>query len=182
MRILKSVILMAVVGLLAACATQRQQVERVAFDEQEYSHLLVKGTGEIDGQAFLTTNAGDVKKAAGKVVLLSPAASQTEQWYRELCVAGKQFVGGVNSRDPRYQKFIKETVADADGKFSFHHLGAGAYYLTTSVYWKTYTPGPYFPSTQLNGAVLYKKVAVKDGDKLHVVLSARDVCPGWVSR
>ena len=144
----------------AACVAP---VERVAFPESEYASLPQSGSATVSGQAFLKTRGGDVKTAAGNDVLLNPVTSYSLQWYEQSYLGGKR----LTDPDPRQDHYIRKTIADGDGRFTFSDVPSGDYFLVALVVWEA--PTGYGLASQ--GGYVAKRITVRDGDKLQEVVT-----------
>ena len=163
--------LISVVGaglLLSACATVApspppQWPPYSEASEAEYVAYLKTGSGAIAGQAFLAQRNGGVVKGAGRVVTLDPATSIGNDWWSK---AGRLWVHrALVPPSPGFAKVRRTTIADADGKFKFQELPAGAYYVRTEVTWEI---GNYNPT---QGGLVGQLVEVWDGQLKEVVLN-----------
>ncbi|MYZ41395.1 carboxypeptidase-like regulatory domain-containing protein [Schauerella aestuarii] len=159
------------VASLAGCITPPKPVERRPFVEAEFTKYRTPGTSTIKGQAFLTTRGGQVRSAAGNEVTLVPNTSISDQWIMVSCNGGLP----LTPADLRYNEFVRRTVADADGRFSFAGLPAGSYVVTTAVMWSV-PVSAYSTSTQ--GGMLVDRVWIEEGKEANLVLSQRNLCQG----
>lgn len=131
----------------------------VEFDESEYVGTDRAGTATITGQAFLVFEAdGSVAHGAGATVHLNPVTSYSTEWYQKAVVTSS----AITDPDPRAAKYRREAIADADGRFVFHGVPAGEYYVTCPIAWSGYL---------WNYA--YAKVVVHEGEKIDVVVTSR---------
>ena len=159
--------------ILAICITcygcaplpTQQLVSRMPFPEQEYQALPTSGNAIVKGQAFLKTRGGDVKTAAGNAVILNPVTSYSKEWY------AKEYLGGVPLEPPdhRLWNYVKKQVADASGRFTFKSVPAGDYFVTTVVTWEA--PTGYGGGLQIQGGSVTRRITVKDGDELDVIVT-----------
>ncbi len=166
---------------LSACTPPQQRVyippmpprapdtPRVPFSEAEYNALKKSGTGGLTGQAFLRTQGGDVKTAAGSTVRVEPATTISDQRFEVSCKGGKALAG---DKDARVDQFVRETTADAEGRFKFNNLPPGAYYLTTTVMWSA--ASRYGLSPQ--GGYLMKRVEIENKKIAEVLMIEADRC------
>jgi len=160
----------AIVALSAAlyvgCVVPQQtKIQRQQhFIEQEYAPYRQKGTGRIVGQAFARTRGGDVKVAAGSLVVMNPVTSYSTEWFR-YWVSGKMPMLGAP--DPRILEFSRSTRADAGGNFEFSDLAEGEYYVCSSVFWEV--PSRY--GLDRTGDWLGSKVKVKNGEVTKAILA-----------
>lgn len=151
--------------LLAACAAGPEPIKRMAFPESEYKALSREGSGTVRGQAFLKTRGGDVKVAAGNEVLLNPVTSYSEEWYQKSYRPNLP----MEPADPRMDRYIKYTTADASGRFTFRNVPAGDYFVTTQVIWEA--PVGYRGAMLPQGGVITKRVTVDEGENVEVIIS-----------
>jgi hypothetical protein len=144
----------------------KKPIARPPFPVEEYAALPVKnsGTATITGQAFLRTVGGDVKTAAGQVVMLNPETSYSDFWYQKSYLSNQK----MEESDPRLLPYIYQTIADADGRFKFGNVPAGKYFLTTQVVWRVpMAYGVLVPT----GGWISRLVSVEDGKEIEVILT-----------
>lgn len=166
MRMKRILSLLIFMGLIS-CAPRVtvQPVERIPFPEAEYKKLASTGTAIVKGQAFLKTRGGDVKTAAGNEVILNPVTSYSNQWYEVGYLQGKP----MTEYDPRLNLYVRKQVADGDGRFTFKNVPAGDYYVTALVLWEA--PVGYHGSLVQQGGFISKKIAVKEGEEIEIILT-----------
>jgi len=145
----------------ASCAGQKP-IQRIPFPQSEYDALPKKGTAIVRGQAFLKTIGGDVKKAAGEMVLLNPVTSYSQQWFDVVYWRN----GSLTDQDPSYMQYVRTTVADAEGRFTFKEVPAGRYFLTTRIVWGVPTRG----GLAYQGGYVAKQITVVDGE-MEIILT-----------
>jgi len=154
---------------LASCATAPAPPPirwTVAPDSGEYQTYLDGGTASISGQVFLRTVGGDVKVGAGSPVTLDPATAYSHEWWHQ---AGKWWLRrAITPPDPIFAQARHTTTADAEGRFHFEDLAAGSYYLRSQVTWDA---GRYTYVDDTQGGLVWRQVALKDGEKVDVVLT-----------
>ncbi len=102
------------------------------FNPGEYSSYGKAGTGRISGQAFTKTRGGDVKFAAGNVVLLTPKTTTSRAWLEYAASSGFD----PDLLGPRVWRYTLKTIADGNGNFTFRKVGPGTYYVVTYVAWQ----------------------------------------------
>ncbi len=149
--------------VLGSCATLKPPAERIAFPEQEYASMPETGTATVRGQAFLKTRGGDVKTAAGEEVLLNPVTNYSRQWYDVSYLGGR----APTEPDPRYARYIRKTVADGEGRFTFSNVPAGQYYVVARVVWEA--PTGYGVAAQ--GGYVAKEISIEDGKTVDVIVT-----------
>ena len=69
---------------------------------------------------------------------------------------------------PEFSQARRATVADANGRFVFSQIPPGSYFLRSVVTWEAPSTG-YLPNIQ--GGLVFKEIAVKEGDKIDVILT-----------
>jgi len=148
--------LLAIVVVLTACATASSSQSRMPFPESEYQALAKTGTGIVKGRAFVETEGGVIKTAAGNEVILNPVTSYSMEWYEKAYLPGK----AMAEADPRLSKYIMAQIVDADGRFTFKNVPPGDYFVTTRIVWESSTGQG---SPQRRGGTISKRVTVKDG-------------------
>jgi len=146
---------LALSGCISPPQMPRRQVA-TPFKESDFKAFVGLGTSTIEGQAFLLTQGGDVKYAAGKKVSLLPVtAYTTEMW--EMAGAGV-----VPIKDYNVEQFFRSVISDGFGNFSFENIPAGEWYVECAHFWN-YIGG-------VTGRNLRSKVVVKPGEKLKIIL------------
>lgn|GEM_PF-1365376 len=101
-------------------------VQRVDFPEEEYRNLLKFGNSEVSGRVYIINNQTDEKIVKESLKLyLNPVTSYSRQWYEESYLNGNK----MTPPDRRLFNYLKYTVSDADGNFSFFGVPKGNYYL-----------------------------------------------------
>jgi len=119
-------------------------VQRPEFPVSEYANLPKPGTGSatVTGQVFMRTVGGDLKYGSGSVVTLNPVTSYSTQAYEIIgnfspdnsrvvsCPCPK-----LSEPDKRYDEFVQQIQADAEGRFEFINVPAGEYFVNSSVVW-----------------------------------------------
>ncbi len=147
--------------LFSACAMKPPTRTIVAkFDPAEMAGCDETGTGTITGQAFLRTMIGEVRYAAGEIVLLMPATAYTRELVSDTTTA-------PSNLDPRLKQYGPQTQADGEGKFEFTDLPPCTYIVITQVYWQV--PSGYSSFTQ--GGVVRKEVTAVDGKTVKAILT-----------
>lgn len=151
---------------LSACVTyQQSRLPRMDFPVHEYQRLTTSGTAIVNGQAFMKTRGGDVKLAAGNEVFLNPVTSYSTEWYEKSYLPN---IGMVRA-DSRILNYVTTTVADGEGRFTFKNVPAGEYFVTSNVNWEAATG--YQGALRQQGGVVTKRITVKDGEELDIVVT-----------
>jgi len=157
---MKALVALLVAGVIAGCAAPQQKTQRIPFPVAEYESLVTSGEQVVSGQAFLTTNGGDVKRAAGVEINLNPVTSYSDQFFEYHC-KGK---GALTKADSRYLKYIKTEIGDADGRFKFSNVAEGDYYLVTTIKWM-------LPNGNWSGGLVCRKVTVAANQENNFILT-----------
>lgn len=163
---MKRVLLAATIAAtLAGCAAPQQQVvQRPPFPEAEYATLEKEGTATVTGQVFLKTRGGDVKTGAGNVVYLNPATS-----YSKFIYDRRNQPVSFSPPDTRLLAYLRQTVADASGRFTFKNVPAGEYYVTGQVTWEA--PVGYQGSMVRQGGMIWKLISVQEGEAVEIMVT-----------
>jgi hypothetical protein len=161
---MKSIALVLIIIIVSGCAGTPVIQVNTPFAEDDYIPYTKDGTGNIKGQAFLKTQAGDVKYAAGNTIHLIPTTSYTKELMDKAIEKGGGF---TTNMDYRLNKYIKTTIADADGRFEFLKLPAGDYYIGCHIAWKYATRYGLMPT----GGNIIKQANIKEGESVKVILT-----------
>lgn len=154
---------------LAGCAAQQRgeivKLSRPDFPQAEYDKLAKTGTATVSGQVFLKTRGGDVKVGAGNPVILNPVTS-----YSRFAYENRLDRAGLTAPDARLYKYMRETIADASGKFTFKNVPDGDYYVAGTVKWEAVQGGAY-PHLATQGGVIWKPITIKNGESVEVMVT-----------
>ena len=161
-------------AILAAClgGCAKPDVD-VPFDPIEAAFIHKPGKARINGHAFFRAENGRVIFAAGEYVYLIPATAYSDARFaaffedRKYLKAMRLFL--TMESDPEYQKHMRNTKAESDGRFSFDHVAPGTYYVWTQATW--YADNSILPS----GGIIYEKVTVRGDEKeaVKVIVSGK---------
>jgi hypothetical protein len=136
------------------------------FDAAEYKLATEKGAGKITGQAFLRTQGGEVRTAAGQMVLLYPATKFTREisTFAEYDVTPAGFTAGTGSVfGDKLKPYTRSYQADAEGKFEFSEVPSGDYIVGTNVEWVV--------GYAKQGGFIFKEAHVGDGEAVRVIVT-----------
>lgn len=132
--------------------------------EKEYQRYEKAGTASISGQAFMRQRGGTVIKAAGNEVTLDPADTTiAKDWWGK--AGGSFYYQYSTPPSPAFRKHRLTVLADADGKFKFTNLPAGAYFVRTKVTWEV-------PAAGTQGGLVGQLVEAKEGKEINVILTS----------
>ena len=106
-----------------------KRMERVPFPISEYKALPRQGKGSIRGSIYVKNGNG--KKVFGKStrLYLNPVTSYSTQWYEESYISGYK----LQKEDGRLYNYLRITASDSEGKFAFHGVPSGHYYISGTV-------------------------------------------------
>lgn len=108
---------------------QENKVARIAFPAFEYNRLARTGKGTVKGSIYLKNAYGKQILGADTRLYLNPITSYSEQWYNQSYLAGYK----MTKADSRLFNYLKFTASDSNGKFAFHNVPSGRYYLIGTV-------------------------------------------------
>ncbi len=103
-----------------------------------------------------------MKLGAGNTVELIPSTPYTRERFGYALADFK-----VDPRHPDMNKYVRTTIADAQGNFEFTNIPAGDYVVACLIQWEL--PSSFIP--QYTGAQAIKFVTVKDGEEKKIVLT-----------
>ena len=105
-------------------------MDRIAFPIGEYNRLHKRGRSTVTGLVYLVNNYTGQKVMGEKVKLwLNPVTSYSQQWYEESYLGGYK----MSKNDSRLFNYMKYTMSNGSGKFSFFGVAPGNYYLVGTV-------------------------------------------------
>lgn len=151
---------------LAGCQTA--QISK-AFEPQAGGYVLKKGTGSIEGQAFLRRDYGRLVTAAGERVFLIPATGYAVERFSAMFGGDMRSYYGtpVEEPPPEYYRLRRETKVDMTGKFVFADVAPGRYIVATRIFWTE--PHSYLT----RGGAIYDIVEVKNDSVTKAVISGK---------
>lgn len=140
--------LTSLVFALVGCVTTAPVKQQHQFDQEALIKYDVKGTGRIIGEAFARTRGGDIKLAAGFPVYLMPATLYALERMK-IMAEGRE----PEPFDPRFERYVRKTIANAQGRFGFRNLAPGHYVVYCKIKWEAggYETGGYLLA-QVNAA------------------------------
>lgn len=164
-------LLVLLIGILSGCVAPRPAAPRlVPLNTEEYARYRGTGTAVIYGEAFLRTRGGNVKKGTGSKVFMNPVTTYSTEWFE------RQVIGGqlLEAADERARPYLRETIADSDGRFEFIDLPAGDYYLVSPIFWEvpqqnTFNPADVYMTD--TGGFAHTRVTVAPGERKRVVVT-----------
>jgi len=146
------------------------------FDQKEAHKLLEEGNNSIHGKAHIMQQDGSIVTCAGNPVKLIPATAYAQErisylygWevdkfipvYRDLTKIAKSVAFVPDA--PAYQEFLKVTVCNPQGYFSFSQLADGEFYVHTAVMLGN--------EESSKGLVMIQRVKVSGGETQEIALT-----------
>ena len=131
---ISSVIFGLALLLSAGCSTVVNQT--VTFAESDFQSYEARGTGLIQGHAFIRSDTGVKRGGAGIKISLVPLTAYTEE--RAMIMESGNEPGPM---DPRLNKYVRTTVGDWGGAYRFEGLPAGKYLLYCKIEWEAQYAG-----------------------------------------
>lgn len=122
-------VLFGVALVLSACSTIVNQ--SVPFSSADFSAFEAPGTAVISGHAFVRSDTGMKRGAAGIRVNLVPLTAYTEE-RAKIMESGKD----PAPADPGLEKYTRTTVGDWGGGYQFAGLPAGKYLIYCKIKWE----------------------------------------------
>jgi len=157
------------VGAVSCVPVSQTVTLKQPFDKAQAERLLRPGNNTIKVNAFMRQAGGGVVTCAGEDIDLVPATKMAEErvtalygsvngGYRPVGLGGLKF----ENEDPDYTNKWKTGICSSDGRAIFSKVADGDFYITTRVVWTVQYP---------QGGNLSKRISVKGGETLEVVLS-----------
>jgi hypothetical protein len=127
--VLGFLLLMAAVLPLVSCAEGPVVQRRVPFNEAEFKWTRGKGTGAVDGQAFIELKDKSVWYGRHSLIMLFPVNAYTTEFIT------RRYDNGENlaMADDRMAQYLCDEHADGEGAFSMRDLAPGEYYVGATV-------------------------------------------------
>jgi len=167
--------LKAVAGLalalgIAGCAAPQKPVQlTTSFNATEAQRLTQPGANIVSGSALIRQNGGGIVTCAGLSIMLIPHTAYAAERIRAIYGNTERGSNPIQRQlqfvpdDTRYLQITRQTVCDAQGKFTFNDVADGRFYLISVINWRV--------GNAVQGGSLMQAVSVKDGGSRDVVLS-----------
>lgn len=158
-----------IAGLVGGCVAANGGVINARFEPKAAEYALRKGSGRVDGQAFLRRDYGRLVTAAGERVFLIPATAYATERFERMFGGDRRSYFGAEVEPPpeEYYRFRRETKIDMSGRFTFEDLSPGRYIVATRVYWTE--PQSFFT----RGGAMYDVIDVKDDETTTAIISGK---------
>lgn len=142
----------------------------VPFTEEAFAPYKGDGPANLDGEAFLKTEKGEVRNCSGETVLLAPGTQYDINVLNRFAFSFEVALMWAKDAKP----YWRDSICDSQGKFNFQGVPEGSWFVITQVQWKAMGYG-----TQ--GGTVIQKVTLKPGQN-RVILSQKNMRPmpfGW---
>jgi hypothetical protein len=153
-------IIAALALALSACVTGEP---KIAFNPAEGAFINQHGTGKIEGWIFSRQSGGHVVTAAGNLITLIPVTKYSEYILGTLSEEDLHTGRALSKTPYENGEQSRITYAGDRGRFAFHRLSVGDYYIVGPVY----TQLPRFP----RGKGILARVSVSDNRTTRVVIN-----------
>lgn len=139
----------------------------IECEPEAWAPFDAAGTGTVEGQAFLRTRGGDVRVGAGSPVLLVPAVRCVYEWWASGGTIWAQ--RAALPFDAGFRAHLRNTTADAEGRFKFTGLPAGRYFARSQVVWEV--PDANAFTNDLQGGIVGGEFSVNEGATTTAILT-----------
>lgn len=156
--------------VLAGCASPAPKAVQLSsrFDAARAQELIRPGVNIVSGSALIRQKGGGVVTCAGLPVLLIPDTTYARERMTNLYGNAQRGFNPYHHAlkfipdDPAYTKSMKQTLCDAQGKFSFDDVADGSFFVASTIVWNVGGP---------QGGSVMQAVSVSGGEVKQVVLS-----------
>jgi hypothetical protein len=154
--------------VLTACAPMEIKKLNSYFDANQAAFINKTGKNTITGSALIRQQGGGTVTCAGVPVILIPVTAYSSERMTAIygnTNKGARFRGNIKfePESAEYQSYMKNTLCNAQGFFTFKNLADGEYFVTTKITWTI--------SDMPQGGVLMQRVTVKNGETADIVLA-----------
>jgi hypothetical protein len=164
---MRSLVALTLAVVLTGCVATTPVKLTAPFDAAQAQSLLAPGKNTITGSALMKRQDGIAVTCAGANVTLIPATAhaseimQTIYGNTERGSARRQ--ANIENRDPAYRTFVRQSVCNAQGFFTFKDVADGDFFVVTTVVWMA--------GGNQQGGALMQRVRVTGGQTQEVVLA-----------
>lgn len=114
-----------------------RSAEKATEPGNDYSAYNKRGRGKLEGQAFVRLENGGAMRAAGYEVHLVPVPGEEAKVNLLNGLSGGTFPAALaEAKKLAGPLLYRTTTADADGRFTFDAVRAGAYMVASEIVWK----------------------------------------------
>lgn len=117
------------VSLLASCVSY--YTPTAEYDPAEYLPYQTDGEGVIEGQLYVTIDAGEVILGGNREVTLKPATSYSSEWFEMTAKKGRK---PGRRHELQGEECTWVALTTPEGRFRFEGLPPGRYYLAGEVW------------------------------------------------
>lgn len=154
--------------VLTACAPMEIKRLNSYFDPNQAAFINKTGKNTITGSALIRQQGGGTVNCAGSPVTLIPVTEYSSERMTTIygnTNKGSRFRGTIKfePESAEYQSYMKSSLCNAQGFFTFRNLADGEYFVSTRITW-TISDIP-------QGGVLMQRVSVKNGETAEIVLA-----------
>lgn len=160
---------------LGACAMPGMLGQHsVPFSDADFVNYVGVGPATLNGTALGRTRGGGVRTCAGLPVYLAPATAFVKdgigRMYDDFSRRAVDMAAGPS------KKYWRESACDAQGKFTFERVPAGAWYVLTSIEYEVAAApiGGNVQVTERQGGIVSRKVVLRPGLN-NIVLTQEDL-------
>lgn len=128
--------------VLGACANGQHSLEH-PFKPEDHQAYAGKGTGRVEGAAYVSLPGGKKATCGGNPVMLIPATPYfaeimtAVQKGEKLAPESQAAFRGVMEQQEQYKDFSRKAHCNKHGHFTFTRLPAELWYAVTSIGMKT---------------------------------------------
>jgi hypothetical protein len=156
-----------VAAFLAGCADDLPQVF-TPYSDNDFNAWRGAGLANVSGQAFYKMPSGRLITCAGDEIMLIPATGYN--------LEAEQSIGMGNGFPENYNKaafkYVRKTMCDGAGHFSFEKLPTQNWIALTHISWQERSKMMFWTKDD-EGGTLYQQVMLEPGDN-KVILSNQD--------
>jgi hypothetical protein len=150
----------------------------INIDRARLAWARKPGTNTVTGEAVLRTRGGDVKGCGGLPAELWPMDDEMHAYLTAVIAVGSSGSVGMEllgaarrNTHPQLREYVRETVCNSQGAFTFRNVPDGRYLVTAQVTWEVPNLRRGSSSMDLQGGVLGKVIEVAGGTVQDVMLT-----------
>jgi len=167
---MKNFIAVSLISILLIGCLQQYTIKS-NFNESEAQNALKQGKNTVRGSALIRQNIGNVVTCAGTQVSLIPVNEYSnERIFYLYKNTQKGFIGSIFANqtpfandNPAYHRAMINTICNAQGFFTIENVSDGEFFVIARVMWRV--------GYSTEGGMLMRKVSVRNGENVEIVLS-----------
>jgi hypothetical protein len=158
-----------------------------SFVESDYVDYRSKGSGAIDGKAYLSSEKQPVIYQHDNPIYLIPKSAYTNHWFQEFVLKGGEcetdlesvenpdvpffrdsrdcILPFVMTLDKRLNPYLRIAKAGIDGTFTFTDLPSGHYLLATFIVW--------WDGSRSQGGIAHAQVSLEPSERVRGISVTR---------